>query len=93
VVKDGRVVDQKLKLKGIHFNHQVSSSFGAAELAAIVQDPSKKASVPQYFIKKQIAHRTVANNSLFKEIKFNSTKRWFVSSDLSEPTLPYGYVA
>ena len=92
VAKDGQVLKEVVKMKGISFNSEASSVVTPAAMRNL-QPGGEKLQAPQHVIRKDIFKTRMWNAEMVKQVRFQSRKRWFKPApNALLDTLPYGFV-
>ena len=98
VQRDGKLVAQVLKLKGIHKTHRVQKLITGPIMRKLVTAYAEEKQVPapifvpQFQISKNFHRSLVWSTDMIKRIAFQSTKRWIPSNpDPYLTSLPFGF--
>ena len=89
--KDGVVVKEELKLKGVRFTSEVSGDVTKQTLFDIAAHRTRRVTVAQHMIKKNMGKVNLRNISVLKQLRFTSSKRYIIEGSDTLNSFPYGY--
>ena len=93
VYKDGVLIGEEEKMKGIHQTAHTSQTLNTSLMDTLVADTTHPpVTLSQFQIKKNLFETKIWNVELLKRVSFQSRKRWFLPSpNPLYDTLPFGY--
>ena len=89
--KDGAVVKEELKLKGVRLTYEVANEITKETLSAIASQRDRRVTVPQHMIQKKMGKFSLRSLTILKQLRFTSSKRHILPDSDMLDTLPYGY--
>ena len=94
VERDGMIVDEVTKMKGISADAETGRRLRAefATLMKNVEDREFFLEFPQHQIRRNFKQSAIWNHTMPKKIRFHSTKRWLPDfTDAHLASIPYGF--
>ena len=80
-------------MKGISTNKAARTTLNDNLFSYLLTHKGEHKTVPQFLIKRDFMKTTLASTTVQKQIRFHSTKRWFLPDpNPNLKTLPFGYV-